>query len=189
MANNDDQWIADVTTYIRNSFGNKAPLVTRQTVAALRKEHGNRSTAWTQEELEALEPPVLPYASDWKLTASNNAGELTQAFDGDSSSRYTTGKSMANGMWVQIEFPAMTRVSSLILDTRGSSGDYPRGYKVQVSEDGKSWSAPVAKGKGRSALTEIKFKPVNTKFVRITQTGRNGLYWSIHEMKVMGKKL
>jgi hypothetical protein len=60
---------------------------------------------------------------------------------------------------------------------------------VEVSDDGKSWGKPVAKGKGKSALLEIAFPPVEAKFLRITQTGKDRLYWSIHEMRIMGKKL
>ena len=47
---------------------------------------------------------------------------------------------------------------------------YPRGYTVQVSTDGTTWSKPVAEGKGEGARTTIAFAPTRAKFVRITQT-------------------
>lgn len=53
---NSDEWIADVATYIRNSFGNKAPAVTVDQVKAMRSEHKDRNKAWTQKELEILFP-------------------------------------------------------------------------------------------------------------------------------------
>jgi hypothetical protein len=158
-------------------------------VAGLRKKHQDRSTPWTIEELERHEVPELTNRNGWKLTASHNAGSLKQSIDGDRKSRYTTNKGMQAGMWVQVEFPTKSRVSGLVLDCRGSNGDYPRGYKVEVSNDGTQWSRPVAKGKGKNALLEIKFAPVEAKFLRVTQTGKNGLYWSIHELKVLGKGL
>ncbi|MDA0767104.1 MAG: discoidin domain-containing protein [Verrucomicrobia bacterium] len=189
MANNDDQWIADVITYVRNSFENTAPAITKHQVAALRKAHSSRTEPWTQEELENLEPPLLRYNEDWKLSASDNAGTLKLAFDGDASSRYATNKGMENGMWVQIEFPGKVRLNAVTLDARGSASDYPRGYKVEVSDDGKKWSKPVAEGNGKGALQEIKFAPVEGKFLRITQTGNGGrFYWSIHELTVLGKR-
>lgn len=187
MATNDDQWISDVTTYVRNSFGNKTPAISPQFVAALRKEHDKRSEPWTVEELEKLEPPVLPYQKNWKLSASHSGGNLKEAFDGDMESRYTTNKGMAPGMWVQVELPTKTRLSGVTLDARGSNGDYPRGCTVQVSDDGKNWGKPIAKGKGKNALLEISFPPIEAKFLRVTQTGKHKLYWSIHEMKLMGK--
>ncbi len=36
MKANDDQWVAEVITYIRNSFGNSAPTITPAEVAAIR---------------------------------------------------------------------------------------------------------------------------------------------------------
>ncbi len=47
---------------------------------------------------------------------------------------------------------------------------YPRGYQVQVSMDGTSWSAPVAQGAASGSFTTIAFAPVQAKFVRITGT-------------------
>lgn len=38
-----------------------------------------------------------------------------------------------------------------------------------------------------NALLEISFPPVEAKFLRITQTGKDRLFWSIHEMRIMGK--
>ena len=188
MATNDDQWIADITTYIRNSFGNKYGLSQPHTVAALRKKHASRKTPWTQAELEELAPPVLANRKSWKLTASHNAGDLKNAIDGDPKSRYSTSTSMKKGMWVQVEFPKLSKITTITLDTRSSDGDYPRGYEVQVSKDGKKWSKPVAKGKGTTPLTQIKIDPTEAKFMRITQTGKHRLFWSIHELSINGKE-
>ena len=54
------------------------------------------------------------------------------------------------------------------------TGTYPRGYRVQTSLDGKTWSAPVAEGQGSGSPTVIAFRPVRLKFVRITQTATAG---------------
>ena len=40
-----------------------------------------------------------------------------------------------------------------------ATGGYPRGYQVQVSMDGTTWSAPVAEGKGTGRSTVISFAP------------------------------
>jgi hypothetical protein len=60
-------------------------------------------------------------------------------------------------------------------------GSFPIAYKVQVSTDGKSWSAPVGQGEGSVQTQTVTFKPVPAKFVRITQTGtaENPLPWSV----------
>ena len=54
-----DQQVADVLTYVRNSWGNKAPLVTPEQVAKIRAEIKDRTDAYTQEDLLKL-PEVAP---------------------------------------------------------------------------------------------------------------------------------
>lgn len=188
MSTNDDQWLADITTYIRNSFGNKSSITTPRNVATLRKKHSSRKEPWTQKELEELTLPVLANRKDWKLTASHGKRELKGCIDDNPKSRYTTGKSMQPGMWVQIELPKLTEISTVTLDSKRSKDDYPRGYEVQVSTNGKKWSKPLAAGQGTGPLTEINFDTTEAKFLRITQTGTHRLYWSIHELNVHGKE-
>jgi beta-glucosidase len=63
---------------------------------------------------------------------------------------------------------------------------YPRGYSVQTSLDGKSWSKPVATGKGDGPRTTITFPATRAKFVRITQTDSvaDAPGWSIRNLRV-----
>ena len=63
---------------------------------------------------------------------------------------------------------------------------YPRGYSVQTSADGKTWSKPVAEGKGDGVRTTITFTPARAKFVRITQTETvsDAPSWSVSNLRV-----
>ncbi len=63
---------------------------------------------------------------------------------------------------------------------------YPRGYSVQVSVDGTTWSKPVAEGKGDGARTTITFAPTRAKMVRITQTdtAADAPNWSIGNLRI-----
>jgi mono/diheme cytochrome c family protein len=49
-----DEDLAAVLTYIRQSWGNKASLITPEQVKAVRAEIGNRSQPWTATELNAI---------------------------------------------------------------------------------------------------------------------------------------
>ena len=62
---------------------------------------------------------------------------------------------------------------------------YPRGYRVEVSMDGDSWS-PVKEGAGSGVSTVIGFAPVRARFVRITQTAAaEGVPpWSIQRLRL-----
>ncbi|MGV3533866.1 MAG: DUF7133 domain-containing protein, partial [Chthoniobacteraceae bacterium] len=184
MGVNPDAWLAAVLSYVRTSFGNRGDFVTAEDVARARVVTKDRTQPWTIEQLRAALPRPLE-RKGWKLSASHNARRVRAAIDGDGGSRFDTSTDQVPGMWFQVELPEETLISGLRLDTAASPNDYPRGYKVEVSADGQTWSKPVATGKGSGVVTDISFEPVRAKFVKITQTGSvKGLYWSIHEMQI-----
>ena len=121
-----------------------------------------------------------------KATASINNGNVKNALDGNTGTRWDTTRPMQPGDWFMIDLIIERTVAVLTLDAAGSRGDYPRGYEVYVSFNGSSWGKPIVSGKGTKPLTVIKFpKPVRTRFIKIVQTGSvPGLFWSIHELKV-----
>jgi hypothetical protein len=186
MATNTDDWIASVASYVRNSFGNSGAFVTPDEVKRLRIATKDRTQPWTQKELIDALPKPLGDAKSWKLTASVNPGGCSAAIDGDAKTRWDTKASQAPGQWFQIELPAETEVAAVRLDAAKSGNDFPRGYKVELSTDGKVWGKPVAEGKGGGPVTDIPFAPAKAKFIRITQTGSvQGKFWSIHELEVL----
>lgn len=191
MGANKDQWIADVASYVRNSFGNSGPLVTTHDVARVRAATVDRKTPWTVEDLEASLPRLLIPDATWRISASHDAAPppqsnaaggfnfLSRAAGALNYLGWTTGVPQQAGMWFQIELPtrvALTEIqftSSVISGGRAGAPPvwtFPRGYQVQVADDGIAWSAPIAEGRGTEGTTIITFAPVSAKFVRITQT-------------------
>ncbi|QDV51969.1 DUF7133 domain-containing protein [Gimesia fumaroli] len=188
MKRQDDAWIASALTYVRNSFGNNGSAVTVEDVARVRSMTQDRTQPYTIEELSEFLPVSLDIMKTWKLSASHGGEHVGAAIDGNSDSRYSTNESMKPGMWFSIDMQQPYSVTSILLDTQKSRGDYPRGYAVSISDDGKTWSEPIIEGKATTAITDIPFpKGVSTRFVKIEQTGQHGLFWSIHELKVYGK--
>jgi mono/diheme cytochrome c family protein/glucose/arabinose dehydrogenase len=233
MGTNRDEWIADVSSYVRNSFGNYGAFVTAADVARVRRATDSRKTMWTLPELEASLPRLLTAQPDWKATASDNPARAASAF---TFLGWSTGAPQQPGMWFQIELPAPVMLTELQFDSAGAGGrgggrgapagrgaaptdasapaagaappaaapaavppgvpfggppnpaaaGFPRGYSVQVSLDGTTWSAPVADGRGTSTSTVIAFAPVNAKFVRITQTAaaEGAPPWSIQRLRL-----
>jgi mono/diheme cytochrome c family protein len=192
MGSNKDQWIADISTYVRTSFGNSASWVTPGDVARVRDAVGHRRPPWTVAELEASLPrPLIPDAT-WKVTASHNAATAAGALN---FARWTTGVPQQAGMWFQVELPGPLRIAEIQFENpvvgNGRSGmppaaTYPRAYRVEVSPDGRSWGAPVAQGEGNGRTTTIAFAPVRTRFVRITQTAALDSLppWSIERLRL-----
>ena len=62
---------------------------------------------------------------------------------------------------------------------------YPRAYKLETSMNGTMWF-PVAEGDGHGATTIISFKPVQAKFVRLTETSPTDKAppWSIQQIRI-----
>lgn len=188
MASNNDQWIADVASYIRKAFGNSGKFVDKKEVAALRKELGKRTAPWTIEELRALYPQPLPNRAAWKLTTSHNDKEVAKAIDSDIATRWDTRKPQSPDMWFQIDLPEVTDITGLILDTGKSRGDYPRQFKIELSANGSEWKKPQLQGNGEAGVIDYLFtKPTKAKSIRISQLGEaKGTFWSIHELEVLG---
>jgi HEAT repeat protein len=120
------------------------------------------------------------------VTASVNSGNAKNAIDGHPGSRWDTGGSMKGGEWFKVDLGHPQKVTGLVLDTRGSNGDYPRGYEVYVSPNMVGRGKLAAKGEGNGPVTEIKLdSPLPARVITIVQTGRaGGLFWSIHELTV-----
>ncbi len=189
MGAQDDEWIASVLTYARNAFGNAAAPIRPTSVARIRAATADRKLPWKPEELERFRPVDRETMRSWTWSASHVGEDIARAFDGKASTRYTTGTPMRPGMWLQVDFGGTPwRIDRLVLDCRGSKGDYPRGYRVLVSDDGEDWSEPLASGNGGGPVVEIEVGAARpSRFLRIEQTGStDGLYWSIHELDVYG---
>lgn len=123
--------------------------------------------------------------SEWKVSASHNSGATKNAIDGKMDTRWATGSSQMPGQWFTIDLGAEKRIEKIVVDAAGSGGDYPRGYAVHLSNDGKSWGEPVAEGKGTKALLEIAVPSKSGRFIKIVQTGKDGMFWSIYDLKVI----
>jgi mono/diheme cytochrome c family protein/glucose/arabinose dehydrogenase len=203
MGTQSDQWIANVASYIRNDFGNTAPFISPADVARVRAAASARKTMWTHPELEASLPRLMPSDSSWTATASHNA---ERAANGLTLAAWTTGAPQEPGMWYQVELPKPATVVEIQFDSgppggrsgrgfgRGGGGrggpppfgSFPVAYQVQVSMDGKTWGKPIAEGAGSLAPTIATFRPVQAKFIRVTQTGKaeNAAAWSVLNFRV-----
>ncbi len=235
MGAQNDQWIANIASYIRNEFGNTAAFIAPADVARVRAATASRKAMWTYPELEVTLPRLLPADPTWKATASHNA---ERAAGGLTLGAWTSGVPQAPEMWFQVELPQAAMITEVQFDAgapggggrgrggrgappaagrggapgaptaanptaapaapqRGAApgagrgggpvfGSFPIAYKVQLSMDGKTWGAPVAQGEGAPATTIATFRPVQAKFVRVTQTGsaEGAPAWSVLNFRV-----
>jgi hypothetical protein len=105
------------------------------------------------------------------------------AWDGNTSTRWTSGAAQTNGQSFAFNLGSTQTFSQIVLDA--GSGDYPRGYQVFVSNDGTNWGSAVATGTGSSQTTTITLPSAQTaKYIKIVQTGSASAWWSIAEINV-----
>jgi mono/diheme cytochrome c family protein len=189
-----DEWVAGVASFVRGSFGNTGGMVTPADVARVRATMKARKTMWTAGELDASMPKLID-PSALTITASH----APAAAAGAASLRgWSSGAPQAAGMSLTIALPQPVAVTELQFDSaeilgrgRGAAAStpvvgYPRGYAVDVSVDGKTWSKPVAVGKGQGRHTTIAFASTRAKFVRLTQTDTvaDAPEWSVSNLRI-----
>jgi hypothetical protein len=201
MRENTDEWVAAVASYVRTHFGNEGTIVTPADVKQTRADASARTAPWTVGELQAALPSSLVSGSaSWKLTASDNAQAAAAALN---LSGWTSDRPQTAGMWFQIELPQQARLAEIQFDSVSVGGrggrqgraagpppdsGYPRGYAVEVSSDGASWTR-VATGQGEGSRTVISFTPTRARFMRLTQTAtvNNAPPWSITDLQLFAK--
>ena len=178
MGTNDDAWVANVVSYIRNSFGNSSPLVTTQDVARVRAAHAGRTEPWTMETLPAALPRPLGNRAAWKLTSNRPSGGNANLDTPVAASFGFTAAAPVAGAWLQIELPEAATLSEIRLSSAGTPRNYTRAYRIELSMDGQNWGEPAATGTGTGPIADATFTPTQAKWVRITHTqppaGRGG---------------
>ncbi|OJU10158.1 MAG: hypothetical protein BGN86_06195 [Caulobacterales bacterium 68-7] len=209
-----DDWIASVASYLRNGMTNGASLVTPEMVKFIREAEVKRTTPYTEADLNNVQARLVPYATNWKTTASHSApvllGGSAHAAGAFTLEGWTTGEAQKPGMWYQIELPRPVNLTGIdyqsLISTLsdyyaglaasgrpfvppGQAGSqravyYPRAYTLDVSLDGKKWTT-VKEVRGGSMYNSLMFAPVRAKFVRLTTTeGGDGAPWGMRYLKL-----
>ena len=203
MNSYSDAELASVLTYVRNSFGNRAPMVEPAAVAARRAADAGRTNYWTLAELTGQVPALgVPRArfqrrAEWRLAANiqaRNGSPLEAMLDGDpKTGYYTEGFRPFPVEWLTIELPARSRILGIEIDSRGEKSrngqdmGWAPAYSVEVSDDGKSWTMVAQKVVGEPHARLNFASPVEARHLRITITEKEGWQpWVIRELNLYG---
>jgi hypothetical protein len=155
MNSYSDAELAGCLTYIRNSFGNRAPAVEPEAVAARRAADAGHANNWTLAELTGQIPALaaprkrFERRAEWKLAANMAAranSPLEAILDGDPEDRlHHPGRQTFPLEWLTIELPARGKIIAIDIDSRGEKSADGKDfgwapiYSVEVSDDGKTW--------------------------------------------------
>jgi hypothetical protein len=112
--------------------------------------------------------------------------------DSNTATRYSTGATMAAGMWYQVDLGAAKMVSGITVDTsEGVDGtDVADGYDVGLSMDGITFTTVATCAYNAAPMEVINFKAAMGRYVRYTNKGppgpKNGptSWMSIHEFDI-----
>ena len=164
--------------------------------------NGGTVKAWTkdcewliaQEQFSRIEsiPLTVVYAS----SIENGEGDATHLVDGNPSTYWHTMYSVTVANyphWVDFDCGAVKTIKGFTyLPRQDSPNGNIKAYRIQVSNDGKNWGAPVAEGafeNNRKEKTISLTTPVKARYVRFTalseQTGQD--FATGAEFKVLEK--
>jgi hypothetical protein len=158
------------------------------TVFRLRREPGSA--------IPSVDGQPLPIAS---ITASLYQDRVGYMTDGDRVSRWHTGGPQDPTNEVSVDLGAPRDVRGVIMGIAGFVADFPRQLTIDTSVDGAAWTPAWSGGTGLLAFSAaleqpldvplpFPFEPRTARFVRMRQTGTEGVYyWSIAELKIMGR--
>jgi len=203
MNSYSDAELAGVLTYIRNSFGNRAPAVEAAAVAARRAADAGHANYWTLAELTNQLPALgesrerFKRRAEWKLAGNMKAranSPLEAILDGDPKTGYFTEDVKPFPLeWLTVELPARSKIVSIEIDSRGEKGENGKEfgwapfYSVEVSDDGKTWKmiAPKVVGEPHARLNFAA--PVEARHLRIAIVEKEGWQpWVIKELNLYG---
>ncbi|HEU4781357.1 MAG TPA: PVC-type heme-binding CxxCH protein [Steroidobacteraceae bacterium] len=203
MNSYSDAELANVLSYIRNSFGNRAPAVASEAIAARRTADAGRANYWTLKELTGQLPALgvprkrFQRRAEWKLAANMEARDnspLKAMLDGDAKTGYfTQGFKPFPVEWLTVELPVRSKILGIEVDSRGERSEsgneigWAPAYSVEVSDDGKTWTmaAPQVIGEPHARLNFAA--PVEARHLRIAITEKAGWQpWVIKELNLYG---
>lgn len=133
--------------------------------------------------------PGAPLARDgWSATASNESpwpnDALGHILDGDTNSRYSSGTSQYDGMWIQVDMAQPQTFSKVELDSGSSTDDYARSADIYVSSDGASWTKVASIVGDGQPVHGASFPTQKARYIKVVNTGSAGAWWSIAEFNV-----
>ncbi|OGD30342.1 MAG: hypothetical protein A2Y56_08985 [Candidatus Aminicenantes bacterium RBG_13_63_10] len=150
-----------------------------------------------QEGLGALRQPPPPRRKidrrGWKVSANVNEEAAVLAVDGDDSTRWDTAGNQQPGFLFEVDMGRAERLVMLRLLFSPSLNDYPRGFAVETTEDGRSWTTVARNDRvfidirrylnPHDLSLDIPLPGVTARAFRVVNTGHDpAWYWSIHEL-------
>ena len=193
VSNNGSSWI-DVYSTSSGDGGIDEINITPVDARYIRMYGTQRGTqyGYSLYELEVYgnpvpeQPPATNIALNKPVSVSSiqEAGcEGQYAVDGNTGTRWASRYS--DPQWIRIDLGQNMNIGKVILNWEAA---YGKAYKIQVSNNGTSWTDVYSTSSGDGGIDEINITPVNTRYVRMYGTQRGTQYgYSLYEFEVYGQ--
>ena len=147
---------------------------------------GSSSYWWSIDEfyLYSANCPVSPSGNALDRTGwvastnapSSSANSPAYALDGNMNTRFSTNEPQAAGMYFEVDLGSVQSFDELAMFAPNSPNAYARGYSVDVSDNGSSWTT-VTSCSGTSASEVVRFPTQSARYVKVVLTAANSSYW------------
>jgi hypothetical protein len=108
------------------------------------------------------------------------------ALDGNLKSRFSTDEDQKPGLYFEVNLGSSASFDELVMDVPNAPNDYARGYEIEVSNNGTSWTT-VATCAGSGTSQIVSFPSQKAQYVKVVLTASNSSWWwSIDEFYLNG---
>jgi F5/8 type C domain len=116
--------------------------------------------------------------------ASGAQNAITNAVNHSDPDRFTSGADQASGMTYEVNMGSAQTVDEVDMYVPDYSGDYPRGYNVEVSSNGTSWTT-VASCTASAQPTMVSLTTASDQYLEIVlTTGSTTKWWSVEQFLI-----
>ena len=130
----------------------------------------------------------------WAVHSNKKEQKAKYAIDGNIQTRWESGHQKI-GDYIELDIGQVHQVEGISLKLGDKPRSYPRGYRVEISLDGKTWREVIEREVPRLPITaflkpkelsiDIHIPRQEARYVRITNTGEHKASWSIYEIEVL----
>ena len=123
-------------------------------------------------------------ASSNAPSSSSNAPD--NALDGNLKTRFSSDEDQKPGLYFEVDLGTVATFDELLMDVPNSPHDYARGYEVEVSDNGTSWTT-VTTCAGAGTTQIVSFPSQKAQYVKVVLTASDtSWWWSIDEFYLNG---
>jgi hypothetical protein len=117
---------------------------------------------------------------------SSSADAPANALDGNWTSRFSTNEDQASGIYLAVDLGRAESFYGLKISVPNSPTDYARGFDVDVSTNGASWTL-VARCSGTTTPEVVSFAPQTATYLKVVLTSAVKEWWSVDELYLYGQ--